>query len=247
MSLSVYFTPLGVTSQAIGGKPVVVVDVLRTTSSIVAAMANGARAVVPASNADEALRVAKNLESDNVLLAGERGGRRIEGFALGNSPRDMTAGAVAGKTLIMTTMNGTGTLVAADPGRPVLVGAITNFSAVVERARDELKDGGTLSILCAGRQRMFALEDAYLAGRLVQALLPGGSRKGADLNDAAIAALELVRRYGDKWRRAVAASAAARELKKLGYSEDVNAVTELDAFDIVPEYAERLIKVRDST
>lgn len=247
MSLSVYFTPLGVTSQAIGGKPVVVVDVLRTTSSIVAAMANGARAVVPASNADEALRVAKNLESDDVLLAGERGGHRIEGFALGNSPRDMTADAVAGKTLVMATTNGTGTLVVSDPGRPVLVGAITNFSVIVERARAELKQSGSLSILCAGRQRMFALEDAYLAGRVVQALLPGGSRKGADLNDAAIAALELARRYGDRWRRAVSASAAARELKKLGYRKDVDAVTEVDAFDLVPEYAERLIKVRDST
>jgi 2-phosphosulfolactate phosphatase len=247
MKLSVYFTPLGVTSQAIGGRPVVVIDVLRTTSSIVAAMANGARAVVPAATADEALRVAKNLESDDVLLVGERGGHRIEGFALGNSPQEMTSEAVENKTLVMATTNGTGTLVTADPGRPVLVAAITNFSAVIERAQAEFSTTKELTVLCAGRERMFALEDAYVAGRVVQALLPDGKRKNVDLNDAAIVALELVRRYGDRWRRAIAASAAARELKQLGYKTDVEAVTELDAFDIVPEYSDRLVKAPDST
>ncbi len=247
MKLSVYFTPLGITNQAIAGKPTVVIDVLRATSSIVAAMSNGARAVVPAANADEALRVAKNLESDDVLLAGERGGHRIEGFALGNSPLEMTADVVKGKTLVMATTNGTGALVAAEPGRPVLVAAITNFSALVERARQAADEHGELTVLCAGRERMFALEDAYVAGRVVQAMLPDGKRKHVDLSDAAIAALELVRRYGDRWRRAIRASAHAHMLKSIGYKEDVEAVTEVDLFDIVPEYSERLIKVPDST
>jgi len=246
MKISVYFTPLGVTSQAISGIPVVVLDVLRATSSIVAAMANGARAVVPAATADEALRVAKNLERDDVLLAGERGGHRIEGFALGNSPLEMSPEIVGGKTLVMATTNGTGALVAAEPGRPVLVAAITNFSAVVARAREELNGNGKLTILCSGRERMFALEDAYVAGRVTQALLPDGKRNGVELNDAAIAALELVRRYGDGWKRAVLASAAARDLKQLGYRADVEAVTEVDAYDIVPEYSERIIKLPTS-
>jgi len=247
MNLSVYFTPLGVTSQAISGKPAVVIDVLRATSAIVAAIANGARVVVPAASADEALRVAKNLESDDVLLAGERGGHRIEGFDLGNSPLEMTADAVAEKTLVMATTNGTGTLVAADPASPVLVAAITNFSASVARAKEALQENKELVILCAGREKMFALEDAYLAGRIVRALLPDGKRKNVELNDAAIAALELTRRYGDRWKRAVQASAAARDLKKNGYRDDVDAVTEVDAFDIVPLYSERLIKGTDST
>lgn len=247
MNLSVYFTQLGVTNQAIAGKPVVVLDVLRATSSIVAAISNGARAVVPAATAEEALRVAKNLESDDVLLAGERGGHRIEGFALGNSPLEMTAEAVEGKTLVMATTNGTGTLVAADPGRPVLVGAITNFSALMARAREEVAGNRELIVLCAGRERMFALEDSYVAGRVVQSLLPDGKRKNVNLNDAAIAALELVRRYGDRWRRAVLASAHARELRALGYREDVESATVVDAFDVVPEYSDRLIKVPDWT
>ncbi len=247
MNLSVYFTPLGITSQAISSQPVVVIDVLRATSSIVAAMSNGARAVVPAATADEALVIAKNLESDDVLLAGERGAHRIEGFALGNSPLEMTAEAVQDKTLVMATTNGTGTLVASEPGSPVLVGSITNFSALMERAREEFVEKRELTVLCSGRERMFALEDAYVAGRVVQSLLPDGKRKNVELNDAAIAALELVRRYGDRWRRAILASAHARELKELGYRDDVESVTEVDAYDVVPEYSDRIIKVPDTT
>lgn len=243
MKISVYFTPLGLTNQAITGKPVVVLDVLRATSSIVAALGNGARAVVPAATADEALKVAKNLESESVLLAGERGGHRVEGFALGNSPEEMTREAVSEKTLVMATTNGTGAITAAESARPVLIGAINNFTALVDVARVELDDCGELTILCAGRERMFALEDAYVAGRIAQCLLPAGKRRSAELNDAAIAALELVRRYGANWKRAVVASAAARDLKELGYRRDVDSVTEVDTHDIVPQYSDRLIRV----
>ena len=88
MKLSIYFTPLGVTDQAIAGRPVVVIDVLRTTTTIVAALANGARAILPAVSTEEALRLAQNLERDDVLLVGERGSNRVDGFALGNSPLD---------------------------------------------------------------------------------------------------------------------------------------------------------------
>ncbi len=243
MKISVYFTPLGLTNQAVSGKPVVVLDVLRATSSMVAALGNGARAVVPAATADEALKVAKNLESDNVLLTGERGGHRIEGFDLGNSPEEMTSEAVAGKTLVMSTTNGTAAIVAAEAAKPVLIGCINNFSALIEEAGTELEAAGELTILCAGRERMFALEDAYVAGRIAQMLLPAGKRRSAELNDAAIAALELVRRYGANWKRAVVASAAARELKEKGYRQDVDAVTVVDSREIVPKYSDRLITV----
>ena len=247
MKLTIFFTPLGVASQPIAGKPMLVLDVLRFTTSTVAAMSNGARAVVPAVSSDEALRLAQNLESQNVLLGGERGCQPIEGFHLGNSPTEMTAAAVAGKTLVMSTTNGTQAFLAVDSARPVLVAAITNFSAVVERAREELERHGEILVLCSGRQRMFALEDAYVAGRFADALIPEEVRKEADLNDAAIAALELVRRYGDRWRRAVLSSSAARDLKRLGYKDDLDAATEVDSHSVVPVYSNRIITLPDST
>lgn len=245
MKLSVYFTPLGLTHSDVAGKPVLVVDVLRTTTTMVAALGSGARAVVPAPTADEALRVAHSLEPDNVLLAGERGCLRIEGFALGNSPVEAAARGVGGKTIVMATTNGTPAFESLGSAGPVLVAAATNFSAVVRRAQEILHTRDEMIVLCSGRERRFALEDAYAAGRFAHALIPGHRRRGADLNDAAIAALELVRRYGDRWNRAFQASAAARELRRLGFKDDVIAASEVDAYSIVPTYAERLVSVQD--
>jgi 2-phosphosulfolactate phosphatase len=243
MQLNIFFTPLGVTSADIAGKPVIVVDILRATTTIITALANGARAVIPAAASDEAARIAQNLERGNVLLTGERRGDPISGFDLGNSPREMTADLVAGKTLVMSTTNGTPAIQAAEAGAPVLVGAVLNFSAVVAAARPLAAAHGELSILCAGRERGFALEDAYAAGRFAQALLPPGGRRKVRLNDAAVAALELIKRYGDRWKRAVSASAAARDLVANGYREDVLVATEADRYDLVPVYAERQITV----
>jgi phosphosulfolactate phosphohydrolase-like enzyme len=143
----------------------------------------------------------------------------------------------------MSTTNGTPAIQAAEAGSPVFVGAALNFSAVVARARPLVDGQGEISILCAGRERGFALEDAYAAGRFAQALLPPGGRRKVDLNDAGVAALELIKRYGDRWKRAVSASAAARDLALKGYKEDVLAATQADAYDLVPVYAERRITV----
>ena len=87
-----------------------------------------------------------------------------------------------------------------------------------------------------------ALEDAYVAGRFARQILPSRAR-GVEIDDATIAALQLVRRYGERWKTAINASAAARRLKELGMTKDVAASTDVDVFDIVPRYAERQVKV----
>ncbi len=245
MKVSVYFTPLGLTPAVISGKPVVVLDVLRATTTIVAALANGAKAVVPTANSDEALKVAPKFDRKERLLAGERRCVRIPGFDLGNSPLEMVPEIVAGKTLIFSTTNGTPALAAADAARLVIVGAVTNFSAAVRAARDAAEEHDELAIICSGKEKLFALEDAYVAGRFVQAALAGKSRarRAHDLNDAAVAAIELVRRYGNDWRKPIAASAAARDLFGLKFKADVAAASDVDQHDIVPIYRDRRITV----
>ena len=116
MKIDVFFTPLGLNAGDLSGRGVIVVDVLRTTTSIVTALANGAKAVVPASTSEEAVRLTANLEKNGYVLAGERKSLKIEGFALGNSPREMTPDAVGGKTIYFSTTNGTPALVAAQGG-----------------------------------------------------------------------------------------------------------------------------------
>lgn len=238
MKIDVFFTPLGSREGDLAGRGVVVIDVLRATSTIVAAIAHGAKAVIPAATAEEAVRMTANLERDGFLLAGERRAVRIEGFALGNSPLEMTPETVTGKTVFLATTNGTPALVAAQGGEPVLVGAAVNFSALVERARAAWGATGDLAIVCAGRERQFALEDAYAAGLLVKAVKRG--RRRAELNDAARVALALTDDFAD-WKAALGASAAARQLVELDFADDVAFCATEDRFDVVPTYADRRV------
>jgi 2-phosphosulfolactate phosphatase len=245
MKLAVYFTHVGVNPGSIAGKPVLIIDILRATTTMVAALARGAKAILPAAGADDALKLAQNLARESVLLAGERRSERIPGFALGNSPQEMTPDAVAGKTLIMTTTNGIPAVLAADGGRPVLIGAAVNFEAATEAARRAFEAAGELTILCAGQEKGFALEDAYAAGRFVEAIVPGKLRRGLEVTDAVIAARELVRKFGSDWKKAVTASAHARYLRERDFAKDVAFAAEPDVFPLVPVYADRRITLPD--
>jgi len=238
MKIDVYFTPLGLNAGDLAGRGVVVIDVLRATSSIVTALSAGAKAIVPAASSEEAVRLTANLEKDGMVLAGERRMIKIEGFGLGNSPREMTREVVGGKTVFLATTNGTPALVAAQGGDPVLVAAALNFSAVAERARAVFAERGDLVIICAGRERQFALEDAYTAGRLIKAVRKG-ARKVA-LNDAAQVSLDLAGQHGG-WQDAFDTSDAARQLTDVGLGADVAFCAHPDRFTVVPVYADRRI------
>ena len=135
MKIDVYHTPLGLNAGDLTGRAVVVIDVLRATSTIVTALAAGAKAIVPAASSDEVVRLTSNLEKNGIVLAGERRLLKIEGFNLGNSPREMTREAVAGKTLFLATTNGTPALLAAQGGDPVLVARSTSMTTTARPVR----------------------------------------------------------------------------------------------------------------
>jgi phosphosulfolactate phosphohydrolase-like enzyme len=94
--------------------------------------------------------------------------------------------------------------------------------------------------VCAGRQSAFSLDDAYCAGRLIAAVL-GDRKPRRGLNDAAVASLDLVRRYGDRWERPLAVSRAGRELIKLGFKDDLREAGRLDAYPVLPHFHERRV------
>jgi 2-phosphosulfolactate phosphatase len=238
MRIDVFFTPLGVNTADLSGRGVVVIDVLRATTTVITALANGAKAVIPAATSEEAVRLASNLEKDGVVLAGERKSLRLEGFALGNSPREMTAAAVGGKTIVLATTNGTPALVAAQGGDPVLVGAAVNFKALTLRTRELVTRGADLVLICAGRDRQFAVEDGYTAGRLIRAVKRG--IKKVTLNDAATAAVALTPAFAG-WSEALVGSEAARQLADVDLAEDVRFAAQPDRFTVVPSYADRRI------
>jgi 2-phosphosulfolactate phosphatase len=238
MKLDVYFTPNGLTAGDLAGRGVVVIDVLRATTSIVAALASGARAVVPAASSEEAVKMTANLERDGFVLAGERKYLPIPGFSLGNSPLDMTPEQVGGKTVYLATTNGTPALVAAQGAEVVLVGAAINFGALAERARAVFVERNDLAIICAGHEKQFALEDAYVAGRLVKDVKKRLRR--VDLNDGASIATSLTLRYKG-WLDALTTCEAGRTLQALGLGEDVRFSAQVDRFANVPIYSDRRI------
>ncbi|HWA58716.1 MAG TPA: 2-phosphosulfolactate phosphatase [Gemmatimonadales bacterium] len=242
MKLDVVFAAAGLTPGEVQGRTVFVIDILRAATSMCAALAHGARAVVPVASTEEALRLATTLGASETVLAGERNALPIPGFAVGNSPREMTPEVVRGKTVIMTTSNGTGALLAVASSPQVYVACAANFSVVSARAHETWTRGEDLLIVCAGREQRFALDDAYCAGRLVEAATGGGrGRKG--LNDAAIATLDLVRRYGRTWERPLAASRAGRELVELGFKEDLADAARVDAYPVLAQFHNRRVSI----
>ena len=240
MRLDVLFTPAGLTLAEVQGRTVFVIDILRATTTMCAALNNGARAILPVASAEEALKLAQTLASDDVRLAGEQNCLRIDGFHLGNSPREMTEAAVRGRTLILTTTNGTKALLACQGAAAVHPTCAANLSLAAEKAREVLEQDGAVLAVCAGRENAFSLEDAYTAGRLVAAVL-GGSVKRRGLNDAALAGLDLVRRYGERWDRPLLRSRAGRELIRLGFAEDVADAARLDAHPVLPTFHDRRV------
>lgn len=240
MTLDVVFSAAGLTPGEVQGRTVFVIDILRAGTTMCAALHHGARAVVPVASTEEALRLAQTLGNDETVLAGERNAVPISGFALGNSPKEMTPEVVRGKTVVMTTSNGTGALLAVASSPSVYLACAVNFSLVTAHAREAWLKQEDLLVVCAGREGRFALDDSYCAGRLVEAALGGGrGRKG--LNDAALATLDLVRRYGRKWERPLLSSRAGRELTELGFKEDIADAAKVDSYPVLAHFANRRV------
>lgn len=240
MRLDVVFTPQGLLPADVAGRTVFVIDILRATTAMCAALAHGAKAVIPVASSEEAVRLAQTIGSTDVLLAGERNCVRIPGFQLGNSPLEMTEDAVRGRTIIMTTTNGTKAMLATQGAGAVYASAAANLTLAGDAAREALERQRDILIVCAGRDGAFALDDAYAAGRVAVAAL-GGRKPRRGLNDAALAALDLVRRYGDAWFRPLAYSRGGRELIRLGFRADVEDASRVDAYPILPRLHDRRV------
>lgn len=240
MRADVVFTPAGLTQGQVHGRVVFVIDILRATTAMCAAMSHGARAIIPVASTEEALRLAQTIGSADVLLAGERNCSRIPGFQLGNSPLEMSENAVRGKTIILTTTNGTNALLACHAAGTVIPAAAANLSLSAERGREAVEAEQSVLIVCAGRNGDFALDDAYCAGRLIAAIF-GSAKPRRELNDAGLASLDLVRRYGDRWERPLAHSRSGRELARLGFRADVHDAARLDAYPVLAQFHERRV------
>jgi len=237
--LDVFFGAQGIASADVQGRVVVVIDVLRASTTIAVALANGARTIIPFDSADEAVTRSKSLARGDYKLAGERKNLMIPGFDLGNSPREYTREAIEGKTILLTTTNGTVALVAVQAAREVLVGSFVNFTVVTAMLRAAARAQSDLAIVAAGSERHLSLEDTVCAGRFVRFV-----RRGIPdvvLNDGAQAALQLERKYGNDCTRLFADASHGRTLTEAGFAEDLLTCSQLDGYPVVPVYQDRQV------
>jgi 2-phosphosulfolactate phosphatase len=213
----------------------VVVDVLRATSTIVTALDNGAAGVIPALDADAALAVQRRLGRERTRLGGERNSVKINGFDLDNSPASYTHDAVNGKTVIFTTTNGTRALIEAAREKSfVLCAALLNRAAIATALA--ARDDEEALLVCAGSGGALSFEDLLCAGAIVDALQQ--LERHLLITDAARTALTLWQSYGNRITTAMASSAHAKALVKLGLAADIAACARLDVSACVPHFSE---------
>ena len=228
MRVHVALTPADASGLALDGWAAIAVDVLRATTTVVAACAAGCVRIIPVTDSGAARQRAALFTAGEVLMAGERGGEPIPGFHLGNSPLEFTPERVRGRTILLTTTNGTAAMLGAGSAGAGAVAALTNVSAV---ARWALAQGRDLAVLCSGDDGSFSLEDAVCAGLLVSDV---ASACDAELSDAAVAAVGLGRYYATRIGDLRHASRWARRLAGKGHSADVDACLRRDVTDMVP-------------
>ena len=236
MRLDVAFTPAALAPAALGAATALVIDVLRASTSIVTALANGCAAVVPMADPEDARRRAA--ETPGALVAGERRGEPLEGFDLGNSPLEFTRDRVAGRTIFFTTTNGTGALLAVRAAAAIGVAAFVNATAAAAWA---LAAGRDVVVACAGDAGQRSLEDEVCAGLLVEQVR--AARPDAALGPQAEEVAGRARVYGKDLARLAQESPWARRLSNRGRGADLAACLTLDTFALVPLYRANVDKI----
>lgn len=241
MAIEVFLSSINLTEEDVTDRTVVVIDVLRASASIITALANGARGIVPVADLAEAGKIASNLDPSSFLLGGERGGERIEGYHLGNSPLEYTAEAVKNRTIIFTTSNGTQAIARARSARHLLIGSFINAASVVDFIT---RQGGEVVLVCAGRRNRASLEDTLCAGLLLYRLWEGD--EPATVNDAAHMAFTQYRNDKDDLAAALQHCNHAQWLTQRGFDADVAYCTQIDSLTVLPYYREnRLVAFHD--
>jgi 2-phosphosulfolactate phosphatase len=253
-TLAVHFLPNLTTAEELAAGVVVVIDILRASTTITAALAAGAREVVPCFEVEEALERAAKLgrtgeakktpasapgEHREPLLGGERGGLPIDGFDLGNSPSEYGPQVVAGRTVVFTTTNGTRALVACSAAKHVLIGSFVNCSALVQQLDGELP----IHLLCAGTRGRVTRDDILFAGCVVDRLAKVVDEEA--MNDSARIARDVWnhamegftppgRRANQRLAEALRDTQGGRNLKNVGLERDIVDAADFDRYNFVP-------------
>ncbi|MDB5138619.1 MAG: 2-phosphosulfolactate phosphatase [Mucilaginibacter sp.] len=233
--VNVCLSPLLIPLYNVESHIVVIIDIFRATSSICYGIENGAEAIIPVAEVDEC--IAYRDTETHYLLAAERDGKVVEGFDFGNSPFSYTAEKVAGKTIVLTTTNGTQALHLSRKAKKIVIGSFLNLSALCDWLKVQQED---VLLVCAGWKNNFNLEDTLFAGAVVHQL----KEFDFGLDDAAIAANDLYEAGKADITEYLKKTSHAERLKKLGIEKDIEFCLQIDITTAIPVLdGDRLVKL----
>ena len=241
MKINVHYSNIHLDDLYFSGKTSVVIDVLRASTVIVTALANGAREIIPVSTVDFAMKVSGNAFGGQTILAGERNTKKVEGFNLGNSPLEYTSEVVSGKSIILYTTNGSKSIVKAKFSENLFICSFNNLPAVAKQLLVLNKD---IEIICAGSNGNFNLEDAVCAGRLISEM----DKESADLeiSDSGRASLVLNKSFGKNIAKLLKETEHGQLLIENGFGADIKECAQFGTTDFIPYYISGVIKKFES-
>lgn len=224
--------------QKIYGKTVIVLDIFRCTSTIVTALANGCREVVPLQNADELEMILTKRPRNSCMLAGETHGAKIPGCDLGNSPIEFTFNEITNKSILLITTNGTDAIRQCKPAKAVLIGSFLNLNAICSRAVTYNRD---IVIVCAGTRGNIALEDIMAAGCHADRLKK--YYQDVRLSDLARTFFYLYNYFAENLIHILSASRSGLNLQNLGYQQDITFCLQKNIYKIAPVFHNNTIQL----
>lgn len=231
MKIDLLFTPGEIDyTEGIEGKIGVVIDIIRTTTTIITAFKNGCTEIIPVLTADDAFNMRKKIKSNEVLLAGAQKGEKIDGFDLGNSPLEFTENTVKKKTIILRTTNGTKTMNKISEADTILIASFMNITALINTLEEMNRD---TVIVCAGLQGLFSIEDTVCGGMIAEGLKKRMG-KNIELSDSALAARILSIGLQEKLLKMLEDSEWGRHLASRGFKEDLKVCAGVDEVSFVP-------------
>lgn len=245
--LLAHFLPSLTNQEELAGDTVVMIDVLRASTTICFALAAGAKQVIPCLQVADARELRRRLGGDEAVLGGEREGVKIDGFDLGNSPREYLPEAVDGKTVVFTTTNGTRALQACVGAGRMVIGGFVNLSAVCRAVQPD----ECVHLVCAGTRGEVTRDDVLLAGAIAEQLYL--DNLAVSLNDQTQIAIDAWqaatggKRNPQAIYRCLKASAGGRNVASIGHADDVKVAAAVDAVPVVPQLdrAEWAIRLAD--
>ncbi len=238
--IDVFSSAISFSEQDVRSKTVVVIDVLRACSTIQTALENGSNGIIPLAEKDDAGRYTRFLDASGVLLCGEKKGKKVEGYQLGNSPLEYDRQTIENKTILFKTTNGTRAITRSSNAREILIGSFLNLTAVI----DALKEFGRSDVLliCSGWNSRLSIEDMLCAGAIIYRLFD--AKLPDDATDGVKVSFGLYEKFGNDARGLIESSNHAVRLREIGFGEDVVYCSEIDLFSSVPRMKDGVISIR---